>query len=62
MTDMLTDTGTHDEQNLYHQLIKLRVNKQHDELMPKAARFAPNDWQQCNALHHQLILTTEYTT
>jgi hypothetical protein len=59
---MLTDTDTHDEQNLYQQLIKLRVNKQHDELMTKAAPFAPNDWQQCNALNHQLILTTEYTT
>jgi hypothetical protein len=47
---MLTDTDTHDEQNLYQQLIKLRVNKQHDELMTKAAPFAPNDWQQCNAM------------
>ena len=62
MTDMLTDTATHDEQNLYQQLIKLRVNKQHDQLIPKAARFAPNDWLQCNALKRQLILTTEYTT
>jgi len=62
MTDMLTDTATHDEQNLYQQLIKLRVNKQHDQLMPQAARFAPNDWLPCDALKHQLILTTEYTT